>query len=113
MARYNIARLGRLAKRNLERAVPAISRPAASLRIPPLDLPSSGPVASRFFSLSSRCASPLAPDVLSRVKPAELTTEHYHELSDEYLDNLLNKFEAAQDERDDLDVEYSVSHLPS
>lgn len=112
MARYNIARLGRLAKRNLERAVPAVSRPAASLRIPALDLPAR-PVASRFFSLSSRRASPLAPDVLSRVKPAELTTEHYHELSDEYLDNLLNKFEAAQDERDDLDVEYSVSHLPS
>lgn len=47
--------------------------------------------------------------MLSRVKPSDLTDAQYHELSDEYLDNLLNKFEAAQDERDDIDVEYSVS----
>ena len=67
----------------------------------------------RPFSTTSSATAPLAPDVLSRVKPADITDGQYHELSDEYLDNLLNKFEAAQDERDNLDVEYSVGPLPS
>ena len=65
----------------------------------------------RFFSTSTRLASPLSPEVLGRIKPAEITDAQYHELSDEYLENLLSKFEAAQDERDTLDVEYSVSPI--
>ena len=52
-------------------------------------------------------------DILRRVEPADLTDAQYHEISDEYLDNLLNQFEAAQDERDNLDVEYSVGPPPS
>lgn len=40
---------------------------------------------------------------------AEVTESQYHELADIYLENLLSKFEDLQDEREDIDVEFSVS----
>lgn len=44
---------------------------------------------------------------------AELSDEEYHELSNEYLNDLLEKFETLQDDGSPVDVEYSVqSHLP-
>ncbi len=123
MTRANLTNLGRLANRRLQlRLTPAnpvaCCRVATSIQIPlqiphHLRNPSYRPVTSSFFSTSSHLARPLSPDVLSRVKAAEITDEQYHELSDEYLENLLNKFENAQDERDDMDVEYSVRFLPS
>ncbi|RQM05012.1 hypothetical protein DH86_00003708 [Scytalidium sp. 3C] len=39
--------------------------------------------------------------------PAELTAQEYDELSDEYMHNLLERFEELQESRDDVDVEYS------
>ena len=44
-------------------------------------------------------------------KPAALTDEKYHELSDAYMDEVLQRMEQLQEERDDVDVEYSVSLL--
>lgn len=45
----------------------------------------------------------------------ELTNEQYHEVADLYIDNLVAKLEQIQEEREDVDVEYSVffpiSHL--
>lgn len=38
----------------------------------------------------------------------ELTDGQYHELADEYLDNVLSKFEEVADAREDVDVEFSV-----
>ncbi|RYO83384.1 hypothetical protein DL766_010608 [Monosporascus sp. MC13-8B] len=109
MTRSNIARLGRSASRALRadgRGGSAIVRPLVPSRTRVI---SHRPVASSAsFSTSSLRALPLSPDVLNRVKPAVITDAQYHELSDEYLDNLLSKFETAQDERDDLDVEYSA-----
>lgn len=43
--------------------------------------------------------------------PAELTAQEYDELSDEYMHNLLERFEELQESRDDVDVEYSVGKL--
>jgi frataxin len=111
------ASLGRLVTR-----VPATTRcltsPALSAVRSSLALPSGasrpiGPLAfatpGRLFSATSRPAAPLSSDALETVSPAPLTEEQYHEVADEFLDNLLSKYEALQDERPDIDVEYSVS----
>lgn len=44
--------------------------------------------------------------------PAELTDEKYHELSDGYLNALVEKLEELQEETEEVDVEYSVRLLP-
>ena len=41
--------------------------------------------------------------------PAEITTEQFHEVADQYLDALIEKLEALQEETEEVDVEYSVS----
>jgi frataxin len=41
--------------------------------------------------------------------PTEITEAQYHQLADEYLEAILNKFEELQDNREDVDVEYSVT----
>jgi frataxin len=40
---------------------------------------------------------------------AELGFEEYHHLADQYLERLLGRLEAKQEERPDIDAEYSVS----
>lgn len=123
MTTINLTRLSRLAIRRRIKPTTSSSvvvvRPAASSSRIPLH-PRPRPQLSQkaivavtsncnYFSTSSHLTRPLDPDVLSRVKPNILPDSLYHELSDQYLDNLLYKLEAWQDERDDLDVEYSVS----
>lgn len=39
---------------------------------------------------------------------ADITEQEYHEIADEYLDNVVNRFEELQDQREDVDVEFSV-----
>lgn len=50
--------------------------------------------------------------------PVELSNERYNQLSDDYMDAIVSKLEELQEEREDVDVEYSVcplflSFLPS
>lgn len=40
----------------------------------------------------------------------ELTDDEYHKLADQYMDRLVTHLEELQDEREDIDVEYSVCH---
>lgn len=47
-------------------------------------------------------------EVQSTPAVAEITEKEYHELADEYLENVVNRFEELQDQREDIDVEYSV-----
>lgn len=49
-----------------------------------------------------------APASEKRYTPVELSESEYHEIADEYMDRLLNVCEDAQEEREELDVEYSV-----
>lgn len=58
-------------------------------------------------------AKPLneSEDVQPSAAVAELTDGEYHELADEYLDNVVGKFEELQDEREDIDVEFSSGVL--
>jgi len=41
------------------------------------------------------------------VKPAELEIRQYHELADFYMDQVMESFYKLQEEREDVDVEYS------
>jgi frataxin len=49
-----------------------------------------------------------AADPAPLLQPAELSDSQYHEIADRYLDHALGIFEEIQDQRDELDVEYSV-----
>jgi hypothetical protein len=56
-------------------------------------------------SLHLRAAPPVAPHA---TEPTPLSTDQYHKLSDAYIDILVAKLEQMQEEREDVDVEYSV-----
>lgn len=45
-------------------------------------------------------------------EPTPLSTTQYHALSDAHIDALLAVLEAMQEEREDVDVEYSVRYPP-
>ncbi|KAI1497437.1 hypothetical protein F5X99DRAFT_22330 [Biscogniauxia marginata] len=111
----NIANLGRLASRTITARTTAVvyrtGRRASSLRTQnvtrrPISFQSS-------FSTGPRLAKPLTPEALKTARAVELTDAQYHELADDYLETLLGKYEAMQDERGDIDVEYSsgVMHI--
>lgn len=51
--------------------------------------------------------------VLEASAPANITIEEYHKFSDAYMEALVDKFEALQEEKTEIDCEYSVcSFLP-
>lgn len=62
--------------------------------------PSPRTLSIRQFSTTSLQKSDTSPTLLS--------TDEYHKLSDTYIDSLVSKLEAMQEEREDIDVEYSV-----
>ncbi|KAK5637308.1 hypothetical protein RRF57_013020 [Xylaria bambusicola] len=60
------------------------------------------------FSTSQRLAKPLCADDLKNAQPANITDEEFHKLADDYIDKLVSQYEAMQDRRTDVDVEYSA-----
>lgn len=82
-------------------------------------LPQSACRTASFFSTSSSRNKGIMPDTenpdkaapesVSRYTPVDMTESEYHEIADEFMERLLVLCEEAQEERDDLDVEYSVS----
>ncbi|KAF5021433.1 hypothetical protein F66182_6527 [Fusarium sp. NRRL 66182] len=77
-----------------------------------------------FFSTTASRTRGIMPDTEHPAKPlneaeevqpaaavAEITEGEYHELADEYLDNVVGRFEELQDQRDDIDVEFSAGVL--
>jgi len=65
--------------------------------------------------LSPESENPKPKTLESNPEPkqaAELTQEQYNELSDEYMDMMVEKLEELQEEREDVDVEYSVRFYP-
>ncbi|KAE9971045.1 hypothetical protein EG328_000354 [Venturia inaequalis] len=78
--------------------------------------------APRTFAVSSRCAGlmPHAEDPPVREaesqeenpsQKTQITNEEYHDRSDQFLESLLSKLEARQEEKGDIDVEYSAGVL--
>jgi frataxin len=78
-------------------------------------------LSQRSFSTTVSLKKGIMPDTEDPAKPlteteqaeptaavADITEQEYHEIADEYLDNVVNRFEEIQDEREDIDVEFSV-----
>ncbi|KPM44267.1 hypothetical protein AK830_g2224 [Neonectria ditissima] len=75
-----------------------------------------------FFSTAPAREKGIMPDTENPAKPepvaetpsfavVELSDAQYHELADEYLENVVSKFEELQDAREDIDVEFSAGVL--
>ncbi|KAJ4355142.1 hypothetical protein N0V85_009558 [Neurospora sp. IMI 360204] len=76
----------------------------------------------RFFSTAGPNGNIITPDK-QPVQPkedaastvvrvaTELTDDEYHKLADQYMDRLVTHLEELQDEREDIDVEYSAGVL--
>lgn len=47
-------------------------------------------------------------ETASSTSKVEVTEERYHQLSESYLNTLVEKLEGLQEDREDVDVEYSV-----
>ncbi|KAF5616252.1 regulator of mitochondrial iron homeostasis [Fusarium sp. NRRL 52700] len=58
-------------------------------------------------------AKPLneAEEIHQNAVVANVTEQEYHDLADEYLDNVVGKFEELQDQREDIDVDFSAGVL--
>jgi len=56
-------------------------------------------------------SEPEAYEPTSSSEPADISIEEYHELSDTYLNGLIEKLEQLQEEREEVDVEYSAGVL--
>ncbi|KAI2632262.1 Frataxin [Hypoxylon sp. NC1633] len=105
MSRANLTKLGRLTTRRLASAAPLVAtrdmrRPIVSLHTETTPRQS---ITCRLFSNSLRVAKPSSQNTTA----APITSEEYHELADEYLDNILSKYENLQDEKGEVDVEFS------
>lgn len=119
MSRASLVRASRVASRALRSA----ATPRAALR--PLSVPSHSILrqvsSSRNLSQSAPLRKGIMPDAespSSAKEPVpspeptygvvELSEPEYHEIADEYLEGVLTQFEALQDTREDIDIEFSV-----
>jgi frataxin len=91
-----------------------ISSPALrSLTIPTARAFSSTPAAFKGLSPESENPQPTPKEPLSgAAKPAGITAEQYEELSNEYMDRIVEKLEQLQEEKETIDVEYTVCPPP-
>ncbi|KAM5351876.1 hypothetical protein ACJ41O_004599 [Fusarium nematophilum] len=126
MSRYAASQASRLASRAVRSSTPLCR---SSFRLAPAAsrarLPTRADLQrSFFFSTSRACTRGIMPDTENPAKPlneseeiqtnyavAEVTEGEYHELADEYLDSVVSRFEELQDEREDVDVEFSAGVL--
>lgn len=102
-----LARLARTAVRGrIARSVAFAGARGAALSRP--HFCNDRPALRSSFSTSSRVAVHLTAEEIKTAQPAEITEGEYHELADEYIETLLTEYEKMQDDRTDIDVEYSV-----
>ncbi|KAK4111077.1 Frataxin [Canariomyces notabilis] len=119
MARPSVSKLARVAWRELQTPrAPSIILPrvfVAPVLSPPLRR-HPAPAAARRHISSSSDRKGITPDDKPRENvvtpkvpktPANITDAEYHTIADEYLDRLLSRLEEIQDEREEVDVEYS------
>ncbi|KAI1186927.1 mitochondrial chaperone Frataxin [Nemania serpens] len=108
MAQTSVARLARIAIRRIA------TRGAATASIRQLAFSRSQahrlnaqPTLRSPFSTSQYLARPPSSYNFKGAQPAKITDEEFHELADVYIENLLVEYEKMQDNRSDIDVEYS------
>lgn len=66
-------------------------------------------VHARAFSTSSPRPNPTSSEPFA---PEPISIDQFHQLADHYIDNLVSRLEELQEERRDVDCEYSVCFLP-
>jgi len=123
MARSNASKIARVAYRGLQTTrVPRTTIPGVSAA-PAIfhqeARPTTGLVTRRFISSSSgrkgitpddKPPKPVETPPVTRT-PADISDSEYHAVADEYLEKLLTQFEVMQDQREDVDVEFSAGVL--
>ena len=124
MARAGASKLARAACRSLQTSrvtrtsFPSVSAAPAVVQSAPI-FPT--PLTARRFISNSSDRQAITPDAKAPKTaetpevlktPADITEDDYHTVADEYLDKLISRLEQLQDEREDVDVEYSVRHPP-
>lgn len=114
MAQTSVARLARIAVRRIATrgAASVGTRQLAFSRSQTHSLSARSNLRSP-FSTSQYLAKPASSYDLKNAQPAKITDGEFHELADEYIENLLVEYEKMQDARTDIDVEYSVCCPPS
>ncbi|KAF9776334.1 hypothetical protein IL306_005509 [Fusarium sp. DS 682] len=123
MSRQIASQASRLALRAIRSSTPVCrSSFRIAAAIPRLSARST--VSQKCFSTTVSSKRGIMPDTENPAKPlneaeeihqnavvAEITEQEYHELADEYLDNVVSKFEELQDQREDVDVDFSAGVL--
>ncbi|KAH7015379.1 hypothetical protein EDB80DRAFT_334284 [Ilyonectria destructans] len=125
MSRHAATQASRMASRALRSSTTLCRSPLAS-RLAPAASRALAPRAAvslrSFFSTSPAREKGIMPDAENPAKATpepettgftvvELSDAEYHELADEYLDNVVGRFEELQDAREDIDVEFSAGVL--
>lgn len=123
MSRASLVQASRLASRALQRsAAPRTAlRPLSGLLTHSIQHPAA---TQRSFSLCATLRKGIMPDTESPAKQApaspeptygavELSEAEFHDIADEYLEGVLTQFEALQDTREDIDIEFSVCSHPA
>ncbi|KAF5684250.1 regulatory protein [Fusarium denticulatum] len=123
MSRQIAFQASRLASRAIRSSTP-ICR--SSFRIVPAisHLSIRSALSQKCFSTTISDKRGIMPDTENPAKPlneaeeihqnavvADITEQEYHDLADEYLDNVVGKFEELQDQREDIDVDFSAGVL--
>lgn len=116
--------LMRVARRGVLQNVAVAQRaPLLSTAVPALSKVNAGPAklsrsvatstASRMKGIQPESETPEPTEPVESAyvpkTPAPLEESEYHDIADEYLDNVLSKLEDVAEQRPDVDVEYSVS----
>ncbi|KAH6622674.1 Frataxin-like domain-containing protein [Chaetomium tenue] len=123
MARSNASTLARVAYRGLQTtraarmATPIVSAAPAILKYEPrpmIDLTTRRAISSsagrKGITPDDKPSKPVESPPVIRT-PADISDSEYHAVADEYLDKLLARLEAMQDQREDVDVEFSAGVL--
>ncbi|KAK6071377.1 mitochondrial chaperone [Seiridium cupressi] len=110
MTRTNIAKLGRAVSRGFQGRPVGGVLTTQSFRAarPALPRPAIPRPAYAAFSTSSALSWPLPAEALKTAQPADITDEQYHKLADQYIEDILVRYEEEQDAKDEIDVEYSA-----
>ncbi|ATY66203.1 mitochondrial chaperone Frataxin [Cordyceps militaris] len=118
MSRTSLVYVSRLASRALSRAatpraalcrLPVLSHSAASAAAPQRCLSSSAPLRKGIMpDTASPAKEPLPSSPELTYGAIELSESEYHDIADEFLEGVLTQFEALQDTREDIDIEFSA-----
>lgn len=106
--------------RCLRQAVRSLSTRPAAPRYLSRQAPCASQVTTRYFSNASRVYKGILPDTdepklkerepIHEVNdPTPIEIEEYHERADQYLEELVSRAEELAEEKEGVDVEYSVS----